>query len=104
MRAFMQALDNLHKPALSIGLIPPTPGIVDQYYNDSTGEGDLGEEDATGPWNTAEGITVVESPALSEFQVTQATPRAGHTKGGGNGGGNAGEKIEHRRRKPARRR
>src|SRR3954451_12419575 len=39
MRAFMQALDNLGKHPLSIGLIPPTPGIVDQYLNASTGTG-----------------------------------------------------------------
>src|SRR6187455_2092351 len=45
MRAFMQALDSLGKHPLSIGLIPPTPGIVDQWYNDSTGEGDQGESD-----------------------------------------------------------
>src|ERR1700734_1443571 len=45
LRAFMQALESLGKPALEIGMIPPTPGIVDQYYNDSTGEGDDGEID-----------------------------------------------------------
>ena len=43
MRAFMQALDSLGKPPLSVGFIPPTPGIVDQWYNDSTGEGDNGK-------------------------------------------------------------
>src|SRR3569832_1244915 len=75
MRAFMQALDSLGKPPLAVGLIPPTPGIVDQYYNDSTGQGDNGEIDTTGPWKTAEGITVVESPALAGFQVTKATPK-----------------------------
>ncbi len=80
MRAFMQALDSLGKPALSIGLIPPTPEIVDQYYNDSTGEGDDGEVDATGPWNTADGIAVVESPALAGFQVVQASPEGARTK------------------------
>src|ERR1700710_207876 len=69
MRAFMQALDSLGKNALSIGLIPPTPGIVDQWYNDSTGEGDNGEIDAEAPWNTAKGISIVESPALHEYQV-----------------------------------
>lgn len=77
LRAFMQALESLDKPALSIGLIPPTPGIVDQYYNDSTGEGDDGEIDATGPWN--EEIEVIESPALKGFQVVKATPKAGKT-------------------------
>src|SRR5271166_1101957 len=50
LRAFMQALGTVSKNPLSIGLIPPTPGIVDQWYNDSTGEGDNGEIDADGPW------------------------------------------------------
>src|SRR6187402_1536821 len=40
LRAFMQALDSLGKPMLSIGQIAPTPHIVDQYLNTSTGEGD----------------------------------------------------------------
>jgi Mn-containing catalase len=92
MRAFIHALDSLGKAtmstggvlvpgegSLSVGLIPPTPGIVDQYYNDSTGEGDQGEVDTRGPWNTAEGITVVESPALAGFQVLNATPDAAET-------------------------
>src|SRR6201994_3638966 len=79
MRAFMQALDSLGKNALSIGLIPPTPGIVDQWYNDSTGEGDHGETDVAAPWNTAEGITVVDSPALNGFQVLKATPKTAKT-------------------------
>ena len=30
------------KSPLSIGVIPPSPGVVDQYYIDSTGEGDDG--------------------------------------------------------------
>lgn len=79
MRAFMQALDSLGKSPLAIGLIPPTPGIVDQWYNDSTGEGDDGEMDVRAPWNDDEEITVVESPALAEFQVTSATPEDGTT-------------------------
>jgi manganese catalase len=79
MRAFMQALDSLGKAPLSIGIISPTPTIVDQYYNDSTGQGDQGEVDTTGPWNTQEGISVVEAPALTDFQVLKATPKAGRT-------------------------
>lgn len=79
LRAFMQALDSLGKSELSIGAIPPTPEIVDQYYNDSTGTGDHGEVDAEGPWNTADGIQVIDSPALSEFQVLKATPKMGKT-------------------------
>jgi Mn-containing catalase len=79
LRAFMQAFESLGKSALSIGAIPPTPGIVDQYYDDSTGTGDHGEADAEGPWNTGEGIQVIDSPALSGFQVLKATPKMGKT-------------------------
>src|ERR1700723_2792252 len=52
MRAFMQALESLGKDRFSIGSIPPTPGLVDQYFDDSTGTGDRGEPNARGPWNT----------------------------------------------------
>src|SRR6201990_2730235 len=55
MKAFMAALDSMGKPALSIGKIPPTKGVVDEFYNDSTGEGDDGEIDARGPWNEGDG-------------------------------------------------
>ncbi len=79
MRAFMQALDSLGKDPLAIGTIPPTPVIVDQYYNDSTGEGDNGEVDTTGPWNSDDGIEVVEAPAIRGFQVVKATPKGGKT-------------------------
>jgi Mn-containing catalase len=37
------------KNPLSIGLISPTQGIVDHWYNDSTGQGDCDEIDADGP-------------------------------------------------------
>ncbi|MDQ6656232.1 MAG: manganese catalase family protein [Verrucomicrobiota bacterium] len=79
LRAFTQALESLGKAPFSIGKIPPTPGIVDQYYNDSTGEGDHGEVDTTGPWNDNDVVTVVEAPALQGFQVTKATPKGGQT-------------------------
>jgi Mn-containing catalase len=85
LRAFMQALESLGKDPLDIGEIPPTPGIVDQYYNDSTGEGDDGETDAEGPWNTGDSIEVIESPALAGFQVLKATPKAGKTSMDENG-------------------
>src|SRR5437762_619498 len=45
MKAFSAALDSMGKPALSIGKIAPTPRLVDQFFNDSTGEGDYGEVD-----------------------------------------------------------
>jgi Mn-containing catalase len=83
LRAFTEALDSLGKDPFVIGTIPPTPNLVDQYYNDSTGEGDDGEIDTTGPWN--ENIEIVESPAITDFQVTKATPKAGKTTLSGNG-------------------
>lgn len=73
MRAFTRALESLGRQPYSIGRIPPTPRVVDDYYNDSTGEGDLGERDMVGPWNRGDGIRVIESPALRGFQVSRAT-------------------------------
>jgi Mn-containing catalase len=64
MRAFTLALETMGKPAFSIGKIAPTPKLVDQFFNDSTGEGDHGEVDARGPWNEGEPWEFVEAPAL----------------------------------------
>jgi Mn-containing catalase len=64
MRAFALALESMGKPPFSIGKIAPTPKLVDQFFNDSTGEGDHGEVDTRGPWNEGEPWEFVESPAL----------------------------------------
>lgn len=61
MRAFSAALESMEKPPFSIGIIQPTPGLVDQYFNGSTGEGDDGESDHIGPWNKGSGLHIVES-------------------------------------------
>jgi Mn-containing catalase len=66
MKAFMLALESLGKDPLSIGEIPPTPGLVDRFFNDSTGEGDDGEIDARGPWNQGNGWKYVDAPALKD--------------------------------------
>ena len=71
LKAFMAALDSMGKDPLSIGLIPPTPEIVKQFFNDSTGVGDEGEMDARGPWNEGDNIEFIEAPAKLEAQVTQ---------------------------------
>ncbi len=68
MKAFMKGLESLGKDPLSIGKIPPTPGVVDQYFNDSTGQGDLGELDARGPWNEGDGWQYVEAPAFRDVR------------------------------------
>src|SRR3979411_1513419 len=54
MRAFALALESMAKSPFSIGKIAPTPQLVDQFFNDSTGEGDHGEIDARGPWKEEE--------------------------------------------------
>ena len=64
MKAFSRALESMNKPAFSIGRIAPTPGLVDQFFNDSTGSGDNGEIDTRGPWNEGEDWIFTESPAL----------------------------------------
>jgi Mn-containing catalase len=64
MRAFSLALESLGRPPLSIGKIAPTPKLVDQFFNDSTGEGDHGEIDSRGPWNEGEPWEYLQSPIL----------------------------------------
>jgi hypothetical protein len=43
-------------------LIPPTPGIVNQFFNDSTGEGDQGEADAADRGTKATGSNTSKRP------------------------------------------
>ena len=75
MKAFTAALESLGKPPFSIGQIPPTPGLVDQYFNDSTGKGDRGELDARGPWNEGGDWELVEAPAFQELESDEGGNR-----------------------------
>lgn len=75
MKAFSLALESLGKPMLSIGRLPPTPGIVNQFFNDSTGVGDRGEPDARGPWNEGNDWEFVEAPAFRKFKSPQTGER-----------------------------
>jgi Mn-containing catalase len=61
MKAFTAALESLGKKPFTIGKLAPTPGVVDEYYNDSTGEGELGK-DGLGSWITQNGLHVVNPP------------------------------------------
>jgi Mn-containing catalase len=81
MKAFTAALESMGKPAFSIGRIPPTPELVNQYFNDSTGVGDRGETDARGPWNQGGEWQMVDAPAFKEFESEKAGTRAsnGHS-------------------------
>jgi len=81
MKAFALALESMGKPAFSIGRVAPTPGLVDQFFNDSTGGGDHGEIDTRGPWNEGGDWVFVESPAIQSGEpgaasaiVTESSP------------------------------
>jgi Mn-containing catalase len=67
MKSFMLALDSLPKGPLEIGDMPVIDNEAKRYYNDSTGDGELGQ-DETGPWNQGSGWEVVENPAFEELQ------------------------------------
>jgi Mn-containing catalase len=71
MKAFSLALESMEKPRFSIGRIAPTPGLVNQFFNDSTGTGDHGEIDTRGPWNEGGDWVFTNSPAL---QAGDAAP------------------------------
>ena len=68
MKAFTAALESMGKPRFMIGRIPPTPGLVDQFFNDSTGTGEDGEIDARGPWNEGGDWDRVEAPAFQDLR------------------------------------
>ena len=61
MRAFTAALDSMEKPQFAVGIIQPTPTLVDQYFNASTGESQYGEKDFHGPWVGPNGLVSVDS-------------------------------------------
>jgi Mn-containing catalase len=64
MKAFAAALESMEKPPFSVGRIAPSAGVVNQFYNDSTGTGDMGEIDTRGPWNEGGEWEFVQSPAM----------------------------------------
>jgi Mn-containing catalase len=61
MRAFTAALDSMEKPQFAVGIIEPTPNLVDQFFNASTGESQWGEKDFAAPWNSGNGLEIVQS-------------------------------------------
>lgn len=75
MKAFTAALESMGKPRFSIGRLPPTAKLVDQYFNDSTGMGDRGEPDARGPWNEGGDWEMVYAPAFQELESSEAGTR-----------------------------
>src|SRR5258708_2032110 len=61
LKAFSAALESLEKPPFSIGRLAPTPTLVDEYFNGSTGDGDEGDTDVRGPWTNTHGLREVQS-------------------------------------------
>src|SRR5690349_2718800 len=78
MKAFTAALESMGKPRFMIGRIPPTPGLVDQFFNDSTGAGEDGEIDARGPWNEGGEWSRVEAPAFQDLRQASSAEPAAH--------------------------
>ncbi|MFN2447465.1 MAG: DUF892 family protein [Vicinamibacterales bacterium] len=76
MKAFTAALESLGKPRFSIGAIPPTPELVDQFFNDSSGAGQDGELDARGPWNQGDEWEFIEAPAIQALRPSIADDSA----------------------------
>jgi Mn-containing catalase len=68
MKAFTMALESLGKDRFTIGQIAPDPEWVNKYFDDSTGEGDEGEN-ARGPWNQGGDWQLVEAPAFKDVQA-----------------------------------
>jgi Mn-containing catalase len=69
MKAFTLALETMGKPRFVIGHIAPTPGLVKQYFNDSTGMGQYGETDVRDAWNQGDDWEFVESPVIAQNGV-----------------------------------
>jgi Mn-containing catalase len=85
MKAFTAALESLGKDRFSIGSIPPTPELVNQYFDDSTGMGDRGEPNARGPWNEGGDWQLVAAPAFKELESAKRGTRQAGDGAPGNG-------------------
>ena len=61
MKAFAAALESMEKPPFSVGRLAPTPVLVDEYFDGSTGDGSEGDTNMRGPWMNHFGMHPVES-------------------------------------------
>lgn len=83
LKAFTAALESLGKDRFSIGSIAPSPGLVNQYFDTSTGTGDRGEPNARGPWNEGGDWELISAPAFQELEhVEEGTRSAGNGSAG----------------------
>jgi len=110
MRAFSAALESMEKPPFSVGIFEPTPSLVDQFFNASTGEGQDGATDYVGPWNHGHGLTLVDSevkggegldvspydprPSTEEPSPADSTPVGAYTDGVGAKQARIREKVD----------
>ncbi len=78
MKAFMQSLAGLGKQPLEIGKLPPTKGLVDQFFNDSTGEDQDGAADMSAEWAPANGFELVDNPAFNPEAMELDGPVGSH--------------------------
>jgi len=117
MRAFTAALESMEKPQFAVGIIQPTPTLVDQYFNASTGEGQDGATDHVGPWNQGHGLTLVQSevkggegldvtpydpkPGTEKTSPVDSTPVGAYTNGVGEKQAALHEKAEAKQKKRA---
>ena len=67
MKSFGAALESLEKGPLEVGELPVMEEYVNQYYNDSTGEGELGG-DEEGAWNSGGDWEKVDNPAFASMK------------------------------------
>lgn len=77
MRAFSAALETMEKPKFAIGTIAPTPGLVDEFFDDSTGQGDEGEGELDDSIVAAANLEKVDSPIFGGKGLF-TTPAAPH--------------------------
>lgn len=73
MQAFTAAINSIGIHRFSIGSLPPTPELVNQYFDDSTGIGDRDGPKTRGPWNTSGDWQIVDAPAFKELKLGVAT-------------------------------
>ncbi len=66
MKSFGIALETMDKGPLEIGEMEVVDEFVRPFYNDSTGDGDAGE-DQRGPWNADDEFDFTEAPAFKEI-------------------------------------
>jgi len=76
MKAFMLALDSMGKDPLAVGKIPPSKDVVNKFFNDSTGQGEMGS-DARGPWNQGDSWEYVDNPAFSDLELAGSGRKGG---------------------------